>query len=113
MSGVLLIAGCAVAIITLAFGWGYVMSMARERRLRALHARRSHVDGYEEIKRSIPELPDEYGMMIYRSMQDIVRTGFPILPEDDIWKTLELDAGNLDNMIENVLESAKRTYPPN
>jgi hypothetical protein len=108
----LFIVAVITAILALTFSFGYLMSFRRELRLVRLAKARASIDGYAELKRSIPDLPDDWGRQIYRSFQRIVRSDFPLLPDDEIWKTLDVDAGNLENMIENLLEESKRMYPP-
>lgn len=95
-------------VFALWLGITYATHLRLERRLGRLTRERRGVDGYTELKRVVPELPDEYGNLIYRSLQDIVANGFPLLPDDNIWTTFEIDQGSLDDMIEQVLETANR-----
>jgi hypothetical protein len=111
VNGALLVLGGIAALFAVWLGIALLVGMRREKRLGELENGRRAVDGFQEIKRTVPDLPDDYGLLIYRSLQNIVRPGFPLLPDDDIWRTLGLDAGNLDDAIESILAQAKRKLP--
>lgn len=100
-------------ILGLAGGWAALMlamNLPRERRLRSLARSRVGGDAFTAFRASLPEIPADVLLSVYRGVQDLVPgKDFPVRADDDLWRTLEVDQGSLDDLIEDLLVNPGRT----
>ena len=93
------------AMLVLILGVGAATVLPRQRRLRKLAAARNPHAAFGEFCATFPEQPREVLQAIYSSIQEVVEIDqFPVRVDDDLWRTLELDAGNLESEVESFFE---------
>ena len=82
------------------------LNLPRERRLQRLARSRAGVDSFATVQQSLPDVPLDVLLEIYRAVQHLIPgEDFPVRAEDNLWQTLEIDQGNLDDLIEELVGS--------
>jgi hypothetical protein len=101
--------GCAA--LTLA------MNLPRGRRLRRLARSHAGSAAFAAFRTSLPEIPEDLCESVYRGVQNLVPgKDFPVRADDNLWQTLEVDQGSLDDLIDELVanprEAADSIQPP-
>jgi hypothetical protein len=99
MSALGWILAAAVACVVLALA-GDLPLMLRLRRLRRV---RAGVDGFATFRAALPEVPEAFCRDVYAAIQSQVAVDLPLLPDDDLRGTLEIDEGGLADLIEELV----------
>ena len=92
-----------------ALGSELVRILARLRRIRKLAAARNSIETYHRYLVTFPQIEEKFLIDCHALIQEMVGIkDFPVDPTDHLWRTLELDQGNVEYRLEQVLgEQAK------
>jgi hypothetical protein len=97
------ILGVVAAIVALTL----VTNLPRELRLRKLAASRTGLDSFATFRASFPDMPEDFLRSLYRAIQGLVRRDFPVQADDNLWITLEVDQGSLEDTVEKLVNTTK------
>jgi hypothetical protein len=105
MKAVLLVVAAIVLMFGISVAVGLATSRLRDRRLNRVAASRDLSVAFATYQAAFAELPEPFVRDSYALVQDLVaRKDFPVYPTDNIWKTLELDQGNVEDKLETIFE---------
>lgn len=99
----ILVLVAALAGLTLA------LNLPREVRVRRLAKSRDGSNAFADFRAALPELPDDLCRSVYDALQALVPgRDFPVRADDDLSRTLEVDQGSLDDVIERLLGDGEK-----
>jgi hypothetical protein len=103
----------SAVILGLAGTWVAVtlaVNLPRRIRLRRLASSRAGTDNFAAVRKSLPEIPEQVLLDTYRAVQHLVPgKDFPVREDDDLLRTLEIDDGSLEGLIEELVAKPHKT----
>jgi hypothetical protein len=89
------------------------VNLPRDRRLRKLAASRSGGDAFAAFRESLPAIPEAVLRSVYSGVQNVVPgEDFPLRADDDLLETLEVDLGDLSDLMEDILAQKPGAVSP-
>jgi hypothetical protein len=83
------------------------------RQLRQLAEARGGIDAFASVRESLPDIAEDLLLDVYRAVQDLVPYNeFPVKADDNLWETLEIDQGSLQDLIEELVGIAGQERAP-
>jgi hypothetical protein len=83
------------------------VNLPRRRRLRKLATSRAGMDAFARFRESLPGTPEELLRRVYGAVQDVVPgKDVPLQVDDTFFLTLEVDQGDFDDLLEELLVEA-------
>jgi hypothetical protein len=97
----------AFALLTVA------TNLPRVLRQRKLAASRAGVDAFAVFRESLPDIPEEVLRRLYVRVQGLLPgRDFPLRGDDNLVKTLEIDQGNLADIVEDLIPASSLPASP-
>lgn len=101
-------------VIGASVGLAILGQLPLRRRLAALAATRDPHLALARFHAALADVPERLRQDSYGLIQGVVPVpNFPVLPEDDLWRDLDLDQGNVDNAFESYFEHQSLIAPAN
>ncbi len=112
LKGLALLVPAIGTMLVLVLGVGVVTAITRQSRLRRLARARNPQAAFAEFCAAFPNQTEDLLQSIYSSLQAMLQVdNFPVRVDDDLWRTLELDQGNLESGIESFFERRGQMNP--
>jgi hypothetical protein len=92
-----------IIILAILIWLSFIFDFKTRLKLRQLSKKRRQQPSFEEFVRLLPYYPKDKIEIIYRKLQVLVPCSkFPILPQDDLHKDLNIDVGNLEELAKSL-----------